>query len=112
MHPRHRGGCADFYYAPHQDERVDLKVPVDVRGELELAAARAGLTWNDQLCYVGELFLGLRPPDFDDPRSVEEWRTLMSDSLVWIDTEGDWVPFNSLGEHHEHEAIPPAGQRT
>src|SRR5512145_3266848 len=65
MHPRHRGGCADFYYAPHQDERVDLKVPVDVRGELELAAARAGLTWNDQLCYVGELFLGLRPPDFD-----------------------------------------------
>ena len=49
LHPRHRGDCADFFYAPHQDERLEFKVPADVVSEIEQAAARAGRTRNDQI---------------------------------------------------------------
>jgi len=111
LHQRHRGDCADFFSTPQQTGSVEFLAPIDVISEIELAAARAGRTWNDQICYIAELFQGRRPPDFDDERTEDDWRTLMSPSRVWIDKEGCWVPFTCLGERrHEHEAISETRQ--
>ena len=113
LHPRHRADCGDFFVAPDQTDRIDFKVPADVINDLEREAFRAGRTWNDQLTYVAEVFLGRRPPDFDDPRSVEDWRTLLRSSLYRLTEAGDWLPFACLGEQrHEHETIPQTRQRT
>ena len=98
LHPRHRADCSEFFDGLHQNtKRVDFKAPDDVISEIGLAAARAGRTWNDQLGYIAELFLGRRPPDFDDARSEEDWRTLLSPSMLWIPEAGGWIPFAGLG---------------
>jgi hypothetical protein len=96
LHPRHRGNCADFFAAPHQTARIDLAGPRPAINELEHAAARAGRTWNDQLNYILELFRGYRQPDFDDERSVEDWRTLLRLCRFRANETDDWSPFACL----------------
>jgi hypothetical protein len=81
-HPRHRGDCADFFATAQQPARIALDAPVSSISEH--AAALAGRTWNDQLTYVIDLCLGDHPPDFNDERSTEDWRTLMSPWNKWI----------------------------
>ena len=97
LDPRHRVDCADFFRAPHQRDHLNFKIPVNVISEIELAASRAGRTWNDQICYITGIFLGWRTLDFDDARSVEDWRTLMTGSMVQLDEAGKWFPFNCVG---------------
>lgn len=72
---------------------MDLNIPVDVLEELEHTAARAGRTWNDQLCYIVGIWLGHHPPDFDDERSVEDWRTLLSSCGYRFTDAEEWIPF-------------------
>jgi hypothetical protein len=96
LNPRHRWNCAGFFAAPHQTAHIDLAGPRSAINELEHAAARAGRTWNDQLNYILELFRGYRPPDFDDERSVEDWRTFMSPWKFRADETDDWSPFTCL----------------
>ena len=96
LHPRYRGTCADFFVAPHQTERMHFDGPVAVIGTIEHAAARTGRTWNDQLTYVLELCLGYHPSDFDDGRSVEEWRTLLSPCAFRFSEAEAWNPFTCL----------------
>jgi hypothetical protein len=92
INPRHRGDCADFFVAPRQTERVQLDGPTATIGKIEHAAARAGRTWNTQLTYVLELCLGYHPPDFDDGRSVEEWRTLLGPCRFRFSEAEPWSP--------------------
>jgi hypothetical protein len=96
LHPRHRGDCFEFFTAPDQTELMAFQCPATVRSELEQAAARTGRTWNDQLCYVVDLCRGHHPPDFDDPRSVEDWRTLLGQCEFRFTTAEDWSPFTCL----------------
>ena len=96
LNPCHRGDCADFFVTPHQTEHVDLKVPADVLGELEHTAACAGRTWNTQLTYIVELCFGDHPPDLDDGRSVEDWRTLLSRCAFRVSEAADWTPCTCL----------------
>src|SRR5688572_23176605 len=96
LHPRHRGDCAEFFVAPQQTERIEFGGPVATINAMvyaiEHAAARAGRTWNTQLIYVMSLCLGHHPPDFDDARTVEEWRTLLSPCEFRTSETGDWSP--------------------
>lgn len=111
LHPRHRGDCADFFATPKQSQSVDLNVPGDLLEELEHEAARGGRTWNDYVGYILRILRGQHPPDFDDARSVEDWRTRMSPCEFRLTEGGEWFPFTCLGaSHHEHEAISQAGQ--
>ena len=96
LHPRHRGDCADFFTTPQQIGRVELIGPTDVISEIEHIAQHAGRTWNDQLNYIAELFLGHRLPDFDDTRSVEDWCALMSAFKYRSGDAGYWTPFTCL----------------
>lgn len=106
LHPRHRGDCADFFAAPDQIARVQLDGPVAVIGAIEHAAAQAGRTWNDQFVYVVGLFLGHHPADFDDGRSVEDWRTLLSPCRFRCNEGEAWSPCTCLWrKRHEHQTI-------
>jgi hypothetical protein len=96
LHPRHRGNCADFFVAPQQTERVELAGPRSAIGEIEHAAARAERTWNDQFLYVLELCLGYHLPDFDDERSVEDWRLLLSRCRFRCSEADNWSPCTCL----------------
>ena len=96
LHPRHRADCYDFFTAPHETHRVQFDGPADAICELERGAARVGRTWNAQLTYVLELCLGYHPSDFDDPRSVEDWRTLLRPCRFRLSEAKDWSPFTCL----------------
>ena len=96
LHPRHRGDCADFFADSDQTEHVQLDGPRSAIGEIEHAAARAGRTWNTQLTYVLELCRGYHPSDFDDERSVEDWRTLLRPCRFRLSEAEDWNPFPCL----------------
>lgn len=96
LNPRHRWDCADFFVAPDQTERMQLDGPADVFGEIERAAVRAGRTWNTQLTYVLELCLGYHSSDFDDERSVEDWRTLLRPCAFRSSEAAAWYPFTCL----------------
>lgn len=96
LNPRHRGDCADFFVDPDQTARIQLECPRAVLGDIEHAAARAGRTWNNQFIYVMELCRGYHPPDFDDGRSVEDWRTLLSRCAFRLREAEDWNPFTCL----------------
>jgi hypothetical protein len=96
MHPRHRGDCADFFVTEKQPARIQLDGPRSVIGELERASAKAGRTWNDQLTYVFEICFGYHLPDFEDGRTAEDWRTLMS-QLNFRFSEGEsWSSFAAM----------------
>jgi len=43
-----------------------------------------------------ELFRGYRPPDFDDERSAEDWRTLLRLCRFRLSEAEDWNPFARL----------------
>lgn len=96
LHPRHRGDCAEFFVAPQQTCCVQVEGPDDVIGEIEHAAARAGRTWNTQLTYVLGCCLGEHPSDFDDGRSVEDWRTLLRPCRFRLSEAEDWSPCTCL----------------
>ena len=96
LHPRYRGNCADFFADPHQTARVQFDGPADVIGDIEHAAAQALRTWNTQFTYVLELCRGYHPPDFDDPRSVEDWRTLLSRCRFRGSEADAWASFTCL----------------
>ena len=96
LHPRHRGDCADFYVDPQETERVALAGPRSAISAIEHAAARAGRTWNAQFTYVVELLLGYHPPDFNDERSVEDWRSLLSVCNFRVREGEDWTPCTCL----------------
>ena len=96
LDPRHRGDCAEFFVAPDQTESMQLGGPRSAIGEIEHAAARAGRTWNAQLAYVLGLCLGDHPPDFDDARSAEDWRTLLRPCAFRFSEAADWIPFTPL----------------
>jgi hypothetical protein len=96
VHPRHRGDCADFFATLQQPKRIDLDGPHSAINKLERAAAQAGRTWNDQLIYIFGLFLGYHLPDFDDGRSLEDWRTFMSPWKFRVSETEGWSPFTCL----------------
>jgi hypothetical protein len=96
LNPRHRADCYDFFTAPYQTASVQLDGPADVFGEIEHAAARTGRTWNTQLTYVLELCLGKHLPDFDDERSVEDWRTLLRPCAFRLREAEAWNPCTCL----------------
>jgi hypothetical protein len=97
LDPRHRGDCADFFSTPGQTARMELDAPDSAIGDIEHAAAQTGRTWNDQLTYVLGLCLGYHLPDFEDGRSVEDWRTLLSRCRFrWSESEA-WSSFTCLG---------------
>ena len=93
LHPRHRADCAEFFVAPDHDQLVDLQVPADVREELEHTASRTGRTFNHQLNYIINIYLGRHQPDFDDTRSVEDWCALLSACRYRLTEAEDWIPF-------------------
>lgn len=96
LDPRHRGDCADFFAAPDQTARMEVDGPCAAIGELEHAAAKGGRTWNAQLDYVIKVCLGDHLPDFDDGRSVGDWRTLLRPCRFrWMEEEA-WTPFTCL----------------
>jgi hypothetical protein len=96
LHPRHRADCYDLFTAPHETECVAFQGPAGVIAELERDAARTGRTWNAELIYVLEICRGYHPSDFDDPRSVEDWRTLLSPCAFRVNEAADWSPFTCL----------------
>ena len=96
LHPRHRGDCAEFFVPPGKTARIEFDGPVDVIGEMEHAAARAGRTWHAQFTYVMGICLGYHPPDFEDNRSVADWRTLLSECNFRTMETGGWAPFTCL----------------
>lgn len=96
LHPRHRGDCADFFADSDQTARIQFDGPVAVIGEIEHAAARAWRTWNTQFVYVVEICLGYHLPDFDDGRTVEDWRALLSPCRFRLSEAGAWSPFACL----------------
>jgi hypothetical protein len=97
---------------PHQTERMQLDGPRSAIGAIEHAAARTGRTWNHQFAYVMGLCLGYHPSDFDDGRSVEDWRTLLSPCRFRVSKAEDWTPITCLWRRgHERQTIPPTGER-
>jgi hypothetical protein len=96
LHPRHRADCYDLFTAPHETGCVAFRRPRLAVCELEPEAARTRRTWNAQLTYLLELCLGYHPPDFDDPRTVEDWRTLLSPCAFRVREGEDWNPFTCL----------------
>lgn len=85
-----------FFVDPHQPARMQVDGPADAIGEIEHAAARDGRAWNDQFTYVLGLCLGDHSPDFDDGRSVEDWRTLLSRCAFRFERGVAWSPFTCL----------------
>jgi hypothetical protein len=96
LHPRHRADCYDLFTAPHETESVQFQGPALAVCEFEHAAARAGRTWNSQLTYVLGLCLGKHPPDFDDGRTVEDWRTLLAKCAFRLSEAENWTSFTYL----------------
>jgi hypothetical protein len=96
LHPRHRGDCADFFADLDQTEHVQLDGPRSAIGEIEHAAALAGRTWNTQFVYVVEICLGYHQPEFDDGRSVDDWRTLLSRCAFRVSEAAAWSPCTCL----------------
>lgn len=96
LHPRHRGDCADFFVAPHETSRMQVAGPIAVISEIEHAAARARRTFNAQFTYVVNLCSGDHPPDFDDGRTVEDWRTLLSPCTFRFSEAAAWSPCTCL----------------
>ena len=96
LHRRHHGDCAEFFRSPQLTEPVQLDAPRSTIHELEHAAARANREWNAQFNYILGVLLGKHPPDFEDPRSTEDWRTLMMPCrLRWGGVE-EWYPASCL----------------
>ncbi|HKQ34013.1 MAG TPA: hypothetical protein VJT11_01780 [Nitrospiraceae bacterium] len=96
VHPHHRGDCADFYTAPQYTARIHLDGPVTTISAMEHEAARTGRNWNDQFIYVVKVCLGDHLPDFDDERSAEDWRTLLSDCNFRFSEAEDWRSFAAM----------------
>jgi hypothetical protein len=96
LHPCHRADCYDLFSTPHETERVQFDCPAAVRSELERDAARTGRTWNAQIRYCLTLCLGYHQPSFDDPRSVEDWRALLSPCAFRVRETEDWSSFTCL----------------
>ena len=96
LNPRHRLDCAEFFVSPNQTAPMQFGGPIDVISEIEHAAVLDGRTGNTQLAYVLDLCLGHHPPDFDDGRSVEDWRTLLSRCAFRFSEAGDWIPCTCL----------------
>jgi hypothetical protein len=96
LNPRHRADCYDFFTEPHETECVAFQGPADVIYELERDAVRTGRTWNTQLTYCLGLCLGRHRTDFDDPRNVEDWRTLLTPCAFRVREGEDWNPFTCL----------------
>ncbi len=96
LHPRHRGDCAHFFVAPQQTERIHFDGPVAVINAIEHAAARAGRTWNDQFTYVMGICLGMHLPDFEEARSVEDWRALVSECAFRFSEGEAWRSFAAM----------------
>ena len=99
LNPRHRGDCAEFFVAPDQTESLQFDGPADAIGAIEHAAASTGRTWNDQFNYVMGVCLGYHLPDFDDARSVEDWRTVMGPCAIRESGGADWTSFERLPAH-------------
>lgn len=96
LHPRHRGDCSEFFRSPHLTESVQLDALRSTVSDIEHAAAKAGRTWSEQLTYILEVCLGKHLLDFDDPRSTEDWRMLMTPCrLRWSGME-EWYPCEHL----------------
>jgi hypothetical protein len=96
LHPCHQAACFDFFTASHETERMQFDGPRSTISALEQAAAQAGRTWNGQLTYVLGLFLGDHPPDFDDGRTVADWRTLLSPCAFRFSESEGWTPCTCL----------------
>jgi hypothetical protein len=96
LNPRHRADCFDLFTAPQETNSVQFQGPQLAIAALERDAARAGRTWNAHLCYVLEICRGAQPPDFDDPRSVEDWRAMLGTCEFRCNTAADWSPFTCL----------------
>jgi len=96
LHPRHRADCFDLFTAPHETNAVQFQGPALEIGALEREAARTGRTWNAQLTYCLGVCLGQHRTDFDDPRSVEDWRTLLGPCEYRVRDTVDWSPFTCL----------------
>jgi hypothetical protein len=96
LNPRHRADCYDFFTAPHETNSVQFQGPALAVCELERDAARAGRTWNAQLTYCLGLCLGRHRTDFDDLRSVEDWRALLAKCEFRVREAEDWSPFPCL----------------
>ena len=85
-----------FFVAPHETARMQFAGPIDMISEIEHAAARAGRTCNTQFTYVLEVCRGHHQPDFDDGRSVEDWRTLLSPCTFRFSEAAAWSPCTCL----------------
>ena len=96
IEPRHRADCAEWFSSPNQTEYVLLDMPVSGRSAIEHGAAKAGRTWTDQFFYVLARCRDERLPDFDDVRSVEEWRTLLMSSSYRFNETEEWTRLSCL----------------
>jgi hypothetical protein len=96
LHPRQRADCYDLFTAPHETHSVQFQGPALAVCELERDAARTGRTWNAQLTYCLGLCLGRHRTDFDDPRSVEDWRALLATCAFRMSAADAWSPFTCL----------------
>jgi hypothetical protein len=108
---RQRADCADFFVTSKLNKALNIQMPTDLFGELEREAALLGRTWNEHTNYIMRILLGHLTPDFDDARTVEDWRTRMSPCMFQLTEGGEWIPFTVIGaSHHEHEAISETRQ--
>lgn len=91
-HPKYRADSIEWFHDPTADRKIDFTGPQDVYAAIEEAAERADRTFNDQLLYALRVCRGDVAIDFDDERSVLEWRDLMGQMKMQLNSVDEWIP--------------------
>ena len=92
LHPRHRSDCTEFFRDPDKTAPMQVDGPDAAIDAIGRASAEAGRSWTDQFNYILGICLGDHTPDFDDGRTTEDWRTLLSPCRFRFSETADWNP--------------------
>ena len=91
--PRFRAECAEFFHE-QEDEQFSFLGPEAVIEALEDAAVKSGRTFNGEVCHVLSICFGHQQPTLDDPRSVSDWRAMMSQCNFLTDEKSNGSPWS------------------
>lgn len=94
--PKYRADSIEWFHDPKADSKIDFQGSREMYAALEEAAERADRTFNDQVRYVLRVCRGDVATDFDDERSVREWRDLIGEMRMQFNDGDEWIPCRVL----------------
>lgn len=82
----------EWFHDPEHGSTILFRAPRDVYEALEEAAERTGRLFNDQLSYVITACMGIRALDFSDPRSLNDWCSIIARMELQFHEGEEWIP--------------------